>query len=850
MATAATKPFRNLEEINPIFTIDVETNIVISKNADLTMVFALDLSEIFTMSEDNYTAIHTSYTRALKVFQPGYMVHKQDIFLEGSFLAPLLNQHTQTHFIQRENERHFSERPVLDHKSYIYITLPSSSPLKRTSANSSLFKRHLVPKELKNPKVWQGFRELCLQFQAILNDSSLVNCKQLTYPDLVGKSADFSRAGLGLYHHYLQLNFDDPTLRDISCENGFNVGGKFCHTYAITDLAEVPSEIAEQVRVEQLSSDKSIMSVSTGSMFGLYMPFNHVYNQVLYFEYPDELVNRLTGEIKRHISFSAWSQENEVSVTEKNGFIAAMKGQSRTVVKAHYNITVFHQDSEVADDYRARTSASLSKLGFRPKLATFDAEPLFWACIPGNIAELGAENLFTCFLEEAVALWCMETNYKDPAYKKGGIQLTDRFGRPVMVDLIVDTYPDTITNRNMLLVGPSGTGKSFATNNMVYYLRQAGVHVNVVDIGGSYKRLSGVLNGKYITVDDTNRLEFNPFYFENLSPDEDQQDALRTLLNVLWKGDELMNNSENSGVAPLVTSYYAYLRAEHARNNFLFPCMNSFFEYTEEVYTEVLSNSRHWTEDKFDVSSFLWNLEKFYGDNQYGYLLNSTKNVDLISDPFTVFELDNIKDNKTLYAVVTMMIMNIYVNKLFSKTKDIKVLIIEEAWQALSQPNFGSFLLWCVKTCRKHHGSLIVVTQEVDDLLKSTIVKEALVKNCAIKILMDQSAYSESFDPIKEVLGLTEANANIILSINGAKDYSRPPYKEMAIIMDKQVKVYGVEVCGHAYAAFTTNKDQVLELKALEAVTGSTEEAITAWVDGVRVAVSSVSVEPVPVEAV
>ena len=115
---------------------------------------------------------------------------------------------------------------------------------------------------------------------------------------------------------------------------------------------------------------------------------------------------------------------------------------------------------------------------------------------------------------------------------------------------------------------------------------------------------------------------------------------------------------------------------------------------------------------------------------------------------------------------------------------------------------------------------------------------------------MDQSAYSESFDPIKEVLGLTDANANIILSINGAKDYSRPPYKEMAIIMDKQVKVYGVEVCGHAYAAFTTNKDQVLELKALEAVTGSTEEAITAWVDGVRVAVSSVSVEPVPVEAV
>jgi conjugation system TraG family ATPase len=828
------KKTKNLDKLFPILGIDDHTDIIVSKNADLTAAFALQTPEIFAVSDGEYDTLHDVLVRAIKVLPVGYMVHKQDAFLEDEYLPDFTSTYLQTNnSVAWANEMHFAERPYLRHRCYIYVTRPASSPLKRTSAQSSLLKRHLMPKDLTEPRTWAEFADLVSQFRAIVNDSSKLRLNRLSKADLLGDTAQ-----TGLYQAYFSLSFDDPTLHDVELKDGLRVAGHHTYTYALSELSEFPNEVQNSVRLEHFSTDTSTFPISAGSTLGMMLPFNHIYNQVLLIEDGDALANRLVGEVKRHLSFSTWSKENSVSVAAKDAFMEEVKANDRRVVKAHYNLLVFHKNGDVADAYRSTAAASISKLGFKPKLAAWDAETLFWSCIPGNIAEIGADNLATCFLEEATAIWNLETNYQDDFFHKNGIRLTDRMGRPCMVDpFFTPLEKGIINNRNFMVVGPSGSGKSFTMNNMVYYLLSHGCHISLVDVGHSYKRLCTLMGGRYITYEEDNPINFNPFYVKNFAPGEDMKDALANLLMALWKKDgERSTKAEEVTIANLVHEYYGWLRRQHEAGTELFPAFNSFYEFAQHEYPTIFRNNQGRSDKEFDLQNFLYVLRPYYRGGQYDYLLNSRTNIDLMDLPFVVYELDNIKDHPVLFPVTTIMIINTYVRKLFEVRNVLKMLIIEEAWKALAKDSFSQFLQWCSKTVRKHYGSLGVVTQEVDDLVGNAIVKDAIINNSPIKFLLDQSNYEKRFPEIMQTLGLSEKQANIILSINKGRNPNRPPFKELALLLGDYTKVYGVEVSNVAHGTFTTERREVEEIQALADArfSGNLEAAVKAWANGER----------------
>ena len=631
---------------------------------------------------------------------------------------------------------------------------------------------------------------------------------------------------------------DDETLYDLETKYGLKVAGNTTFTYAITELSDFPNDLQNSARLEQFSTDSSNFPISSGSTLGMMLSCNHVYNQVLMICDGDAMVNEMVGEVRRHHSFSTWSKENEVSIAAKDAFMSEVKANNRKVVKAHFNVMVFHRDSEIADNYRSLAAAAISKLGFKPKLATWDAETLFWACIPGNISEIGVDNLATCFLEEATTIWSVETNYQDDFFNKNGILLTDRFGRPCMVDpFFAPLEKGLISNRNFMVIGPSGSGKSFMMNNLIYYLLSHGVHISMVDVGHSYKRLCQLMGGRYITYETDNPINFNPFYMKDLNPDEETKDALANLLMALWKKDgEQSSKSEEVTISSIVHEYYVELRRSQNDANEIFPCFDSFYAFTQNQYPDIFKQNQGRSEKEFDLQNFLYVLRPYYQGGQYDYLLNSRKNIDLMDLPFVVYELDNIKDHPVLFPVTTIMIMNTYVRKLFSVKGVLKMLVIEEAWKALAKENFAGFLRWCSKTVRKHYGSLGVVTQEVDDLVGNAIVKDAIINNSPIKFLLDQSSYEKRFGEIMQTLSLTEKQANIILSINKGKNPNRPPYKEVALLLGDYCKVYGVEVSKTAYGTFTTERSEVEEIQDLaqNKYDGNLENAVKAWASGER----------------
>jgi conjugation system TraG family ATPase len=334
---------------------------------------------------------------------------------------------------------------------------------------------------------------------------------------------------------------------------------------------------------------------------------------------------------------------------------------------------------------------------------------------------------------------------------------------------------------------------------MVYYLLSHGVHISLVDVGGSYKRLCTLMGGRYITYEPDNPIEFNPFYSADLDPDEETKDALANLLMALWKKDgEPATKAEEVTIANIVHEYYGAMRLGRQSGTDLFTCFDSFYEFTRDVYPAIFEQNMGSVKE-FDLNNFLYVLRPFHATNQYGYLLNSRRNIDLMELPFVIYELDNIKDHPVLFPITTIMIMNTYVRKLFTVKGVLKMLIIEEAWKALAKENFAQFLKWCSKTVRKHYGSLGVVTQEVDDLAGNTIVKDAIINNAPIKFLLDQHNYE------KRLLG----------------DYC---------------KVYGVEVSGTAYGTFTTERSEVEAISELarQQYGDDLEAAVKGWARGER----------------
>ena len=230
-------------------------------------------------------------------------------------------------------------------------------------------------------------------------------------------------------------------------------------------------------------------------------------------------------------------------------------------------------------------------------------------------------------------------------------------------------------------------------------------------------------------------------------------------------------------------------------------------EYLNDYYVSILELDKVKEKD-FDINNFLYVLRPYYSGGEFDYLLNATENLNLLQERFIVFELDNIKDHPILFPTVTIIIMEVFINKM-RKLKGVrKMILIEEAWKALMKEGFAEYIKYLFKTVRKHFGEAVVVTQEVEDIISSPIVKQAIINNSDCKILLDQSKYQNKFDAIQELLGLTEKERALVLSVNKANDPNRK-YKEVFISLGGVLsKVYRTEVSMQEYLAYTTEQTE------------------------------------------
>jgi conjugation system TraG family ATPase len=794
-----------IDDILPI--MDVEHDCILSKQGDVTVVFKAELPEIFTLSDQEYEAFHQAWLKAIKLLPKFSVFHKQDWFIDSKFEADFRNEDTS--FLTRSSERFFNERPFLDHSCYILLTKKPGGRKKSSSLFSNLLRSSIVPEETLQAQLRQEFIDSTGQFRRILEDSGFVKLTRLTNDELRSQSRK-----IGIIERYCSLseNEDSVVYQDIGFTDGLQVGDKHCQIYSLGDAADLPALCGSRINFDRYSTDKTKFSIGFASTLGQLLSCNHIYNQYIFIEDAQKTLQKLESKRLRLQSLSAYSRENLIARDATNDFLNEAIGQQRLPVKAHFNVLAWATDKEELKTIKNKVSSALAQMDAAAKQETVGAAQIYWAGIPGNAADFPMNDTFDTFAEQAVCFLNMETGYRS-SLSPTGIRLGDRLtGKPVHVDISDEPIQMGIcTNRNKFILGPSGSGKSFFTNHMVRSYYEQGTHIVIVDVGHSYKGLCDMVGGYYFTYDEKNPIRFNPFYIsEGDTLDTEKKESIKTLLLALWKKDnETFNRSEYVALSNALQLYYEKLEADKS----LFPCFDSFYEFLKTDFVQVLEGDKVKEKD-FDVTNFLYVLRPYYKGGEFDYLLNATENLELMKERFIVFELDNIKDHPILFPVVTIIIMEVFISKM-RKLKGIrKMILIEEAWKAIAKEGMAEYIKYLFKTVRKFYGEAIVVTQEVEDIISSPVVKQAIINNSDCKILLDQSKYQNKFDQIQELLGLTEKEKALVLSVNKSNDPDKK-YKEVFISLGGMLsKVYRTEVSLEEYLAYTTEETEKMKVQA------------------------------------
>lgn len=449
----------------------VEHGCIISKDADITAAFEVELPEVYTVTAEEYESIHATWCKAIKVLPDYSVLHKQDWYVKEEYHPDW--QKTGTGFLARSNGMHFNERPFLNHRCYLFLTKTTRERMRRQSNWNTLCRGHIIPKEIRDRETVLRFMEAVEQFARILNDSGHIRLRRFSDDELAGTEKE-----TGIVGRYLALSpGNTDCLEDIAMSaEEMRVGSNRLCLHTLSDTEDLPAAVETDYRYEHLSTDRSDCRLSFAAPLGLLLPCNHIYNQYVFVGNSDEELRRFEKSARNMQSLSRYSRQNAINCEWIEEYLNEAHSQGLKSVRAHFNVMAWSDDGEELKRIRNDVGSQLASMGCVPRHNTTDCPTLFWAGIPGNAADFPAEESFHTFIEQAACLFIGETNYRDSP-SAFGIRMADRIsGKPLHIDISdLPMKRGIITNRNKFVLGPSGSGKSFFMNHLVRQYYEQGV---------------------------------------------------------------------------------------------------------------------------------------------------------------------------------------------------------------------------------------------------------------------------------------------------------------------------------------------------------------------------------------
>ena len=617
------------------------------------------------------------------------------------------------------------------------------------------------------------------------------------------------------------------------------ITGRTLWASSISESTALPSYISPSQKADLLSAPGSSIHLSTAAAIGPLMECEHIVNTSIFTINQSESMREVDSRRRRMTSMSK-NAENRVGAEELDEFTEQSHKEQLITVKTNTNILVWgHAEQE--QELRGKVSSALSGMGITCVQATYDTPILWYSSIPGAAGEISADNLRKGELKESLCLGIGETYEQD--LEGGVMKMCDRFRNiPVRIDLQAAAYQaGLIDNYNAFILGGSGTGKSFFTNYFVRSCYDAGQTVFIIDVGDSYQGLCSVVNeesggkdGIYYTWDRNSPITFDAFIGieqwldedERLQQESDGLNFLLSFLQTLWSPRGGWNADSGNILKQIIRDFALSRKGNSERP--IFNDLRSFI--ISDIAPRIHSKQGYTCDDvnvtssRFDIDGLILAMGDYSKDGAFGFLLNDRNPRDLFSSRFTVFEVDKlsgINDSK-FYSLCILCIMNSF-NAKMRNTPGMKVMVIEEAWKAIANETMSGYLAGLWKTARKFQTSAVVVTQQISDIMSSSVVRDTILQNSSVRILLDQSNNRNSFSQLQELLGLTDHQKDIILSMNRSRRRGLQ-YREVFIALgDKKYGVYATEVSPQEAIAYESNKEKKRPFLELSSQVGAIE---------------------------
>ena len=813
-------PSKGFEEIFPVMSI--RDGVVISKRGDVTIGWKLTLPAQYTMNAGDYSDIHNRFFSAIKDLPEWTMVHRQDVFFRRAYEAK-----PGRSFLDRAYQQHFRGRQYMHHEQYIFLTLTNKFTAVREPDSCGVL--GMVS------KIREGCHEDIHRIDAVgeefiykLTDSNVIKAERLSDDDLKMRIIT-----------HMSMGMRDGILSDIDMySDHIEANGRHMWAYVINEGKHLPSELQDSRKVDKLSTSLSSLGLSLGASIGTLLDCDHIVNSYVLIIPRKEAISELDARQKKMFSMSSRDSENRKNSAEIETYLGENLENEKTPVRSHTNILVFGDETEKSA-LRAKVSSALSRMNIaRCVSVTYDTPVLWHSSLPGASCEIGGKNLMLNELSCALCLWPMESFQQE--IEGGTLPLCDRSRNiPITMDMQAKAFDaHLISNYNAFFLGGSGSGKSFFTNYFVRNSYDNGDTIFIIDKGYSYEGLCSVIreesdgrDGIYLKWErqegsNVPGMSFNIFWdmdqwlskSGDLNADCIGLGFVQSVIQTIWKPQEGWNSAKSNIITQILKDFCLHWQESDRP-----PVFDDLFDFINTDIVSLLESDHGYTVNgvkntvkNLDINSMCTALGAYAKKGPYKQLLNGTSRNDIFSSRFTVFEVDSIENMKDgFYEIAVLCIMNAFEAKMRAEQETHKVLIIEEAWKAIANETMAAYLLGLWKTARKLNTAAIVVTQQLDDIVASEVIKSTIMQNSDVKVILEQTMSRVIIEQLGEFLGLDEHQKALVLSLNRGKN-AKYNYKEVFISLGAKLSgVYATEVSPQealAYESALNKKKEFMEL--------------------------------------
>lgn len=379
-------------------------------------------------------------------------------------------------------------------------------------------------------------------------------------------------------------------------------------------------------------------------------------------------------------------------------------------------------------------------------------------------------------------------------------------GKPVMLfagrkgNLFgLDIFNKGVNNHNAMVCASSGAGKSFFINYLVYNYFSMNAKIRIIDIGGSYKKMTKLFGARYLDFSEDSQVCLNPFT-NIIDPEYDIPVIAPIVAQMVFSSGKTIPSETEMTLIKGAVRWAWHQEGNNADIDTVYEYLVNFDHYSSEG-----------GEIKEAASRLAFNLADFKSDGTFGRFFNGKSSLDISNDEFVVLELEHLKSRKELFRVVTLQVINAVTQDLYLSDKsDQRLIVFDEAWQFLGESStLKEVIEEGYRRARKYGGSFTIITQSVLDMKLFGGVGDVIRNNSAFKFFLESSDFEKALN--EKLLDYDEFTMRILKSTKSNK----PKYSEIFMDTPFGAGVGRLAVDPFSYYVFTSDASEISEIEAM-----------------------------------